>query len=74
MNALVLSEIIKVLTRPRRPPTRIFFEPKLLKKLYFLPEMKPASRAVPKIKFLLGTLKVKALVCSKTIVAKKATY
>ena len=36
--------------------------------------MKPASRAVPKIKFLLGTLKVKALVCSKTIVAKKATY
>ena len=68
VNALVCSEIIMLLTRPRRPLTRIVFEPKLLQKINFLPEMKPACRAVIKIKFLIGTLKLNALFCNKIII------
>jgi hypothetical protein len=67
VKALVCSKIIMLLTRSRRPSTRIVFEPKLLHKFNFLPDMKPAYRAVQKIKFLPGTLKVKALFCSKII-------
>ena len=67
VKALFCSKIIMLLTRPRRPPTRIVFEPKLLQKLNFLPDMKPAYRAILRIKFFLGTLKVKALFCSKII-------
>ena len=72
VKALVCIKIIMLLTRPRRPQTRVVFEPKILSN--FLPEMKPACRAVLKIKFLLGALKVKALVSSKIIMLlKRAT-
>ena len=67
VKPLFCIKIITLLTRTRRPSTRIVFGPKLLKKTNFLLEMKPACRDVLKIKFLLGTLKVKALVCSKII-------